>query len=422
MIRMIRFVAILIACAATAAGQCSVPAVDVTLPPTTRADTGDSLLITSFFTTKDTKGSIALTNLEGVSSWTYCHNAEHTFMTRALPGGDLLVISNVDYKNYTVAEIDMSGNTLASLTEGEANAQLAKLGAQSIIDFNHEARQLPNGYIMAIAHNEQLSTTAQGGTPQNPVDIMGDEILVLDTNWRVVWTWNAFDFLPVSRAAVLGERCKACSQGNSSGCCPVTLATKANDWLHGNSLAYDSTDGNIIMSLRNQDWVIKIDYEDGAGNGQILWTLGNEATINPMTEINLPGIPSPWFSGQHDVEVWTNDSPKLLTLFDNGNTRHSTDKSATSRGQVLSLDEAAMTASLETNIVFPFYSSGYGTSQILDNGNYWWQAGAAAGKYSDYPTQGLEYVPAGFGGIEAYAIEFADSAYRSFRLDSSSGF
>jgi hypothetical protein len=107
----------------------------------------------------------------------------------------------------------------------------------------------------------------------------------------------------------------------------------------------------------------------------MIWVLGNQGNF---TMKNTPGIPSPWFSHQHDVEVWTNENPKQLTLFDNGNTRHATDPSADSRGQALTIDETALTVDIHTNVDFSFYSSGYGTSQILDNGNYWWQAGAGA--------------------------------------------
>ena len=395
--------------------RCTVPAAKVVLQPTKNADTGESLLMTSFFTTKGTKGCVALTDLQGVPSWSYCQPGQ-LFMTRAVPGGTILVITNTDYTNYAVQEVNLAGTTVNTITESSANSQLAALSQQSIIDFNHEAMRLPNGYTAVIAHNEALYTNVQGGTPQDPVDIMGDEILVLDTNWNIVWTWNAFDWLPVSRTAILGETCHPCAQTQTGACCPVTLAPKANDWLHGNSLAYDSTDGNLIMSLRSQDWVIKIDYANGAGDGHLLWTLGYQGDF---AMINTPNVPSPWFSHQHDVEVWVNENPKQLTLFDNGNTRRATDPTADSRGQALTIDETALTVDIHTNVDFSFYSSGYGTSQILDNGNYWWQAGAAPGPDN---TRTFEYKPSGYAGIDSFAIQFADTAYRSFRLDSTSGF
>jgi hypothetical protein len=372
--------------------------------------------MTSFFTTDVVKGCAALTNLQGVPSWSYCILGAHMFMTRAVPGGTVLLISNANFTDYTVSEINLAGTTLNSITEASAKAQLANLGQQTIIDFNHEAMRLPNGYTAVIAHNEALYTDVQGGTPQNPVDIMGDEVLVLDTNWNIVWTWNAFDWLPVSRPAPLGETCHPCANNETGSCCPITLAPIANDWLHSNSLAYDSTDGSLIMSVRNQDYIIKINYANGTGDGSVLWYLGYG---QDFTMIDTPNIPSPWFSHQHDVEVWVNENPKELTLFDNGNTRQATNPDATSRGQVLSLNDTALTVDIHTNVNFPFYASGYGTSQILDNGNYWWQAGAAPAPDN---TRGFEYVPSGYTGITAYSIQFADTAYRSFRLDPSSGF
>jgi len=247
---------------------------------------------------------------------------------------------------------------------------------------------------------------------------MGDEVLVLDTNWNLVWSWNAFDFLPVTRAAILGETCKPCAQIDAGGCCPITLASVANDWLHGNSLAYDSSDGNLIMSLRSQDWVIKIAYQDGAGDGHLVWKLGYQGDF---TMINTPNIPSPWFSHQHDAEVQATANPKLIMLFDNGNTRRSTDPTANSRGQVLSINEQTLAADIYLNENFSFYSSAYGTAQLLDNGNYWWQAGVANGPNVPDPTRSIEYVPFGFTGSTAFSIQFADTAYRSFRLTSLSG-
>ena len=403
---------------ASAQSPCTVPAANVAYQPDKSADTGDSLILTSFFTNKANKACVALTNLQGVPSWSYCQGA-NLFMTRPVPGGNILLITDQTYTDYTVTEMNMSGAVVNSITEAKANTQLAAMGKQQIIDFNHEAVRLPNGYTAIIAHNERLFANEQGGTPQNPVDVMGDEILVLNTDWNIVWTWNAFDWLPVSRAAILGETCHPCLDVATGACCPITLASQANDWLHGNSLAFDPADGGLIMSLRSQDWIVKINYENGKGNGHLLWKLGNDGNF---TMVNTPNIPSPWFSHQHDVEVQGNGNPLILTLFDNGNTRHATDPTADSRGQVLTIDEKAVTADIRTNVDFPFYSSGYGTSQTLDNGNYWWQAGAVGGQTGTDPTRSSEYVPSGYTGTAAYAIQFADTAYRSFRLNSASGF
>jgi len=165
--------------------------------------------------------------------------------------------------------------------------------------------------------------------------------------------------------------------------------------------------------VRDQDWVVKLAYQNGAGDGHLVWTLGNQGDF---TMTNTPKIPSPWFSHQHDVEVLAAGSPKLLPLFDNGNTRYAKDPSAVSRGQVLSIDETKMTADIQINVDFSFYAGGFGTAQLLENGNYWWQAGGAGGGHAADPTQSTEYVPSGFTGVPAYSIWFADTSYRTFRL------
>ena len=61
----------------------------------------------------------------------------------------------------------------------------------------------PHGYIMVIGNSEYICTDCQGGTPTNPVDLLGDQIIVMDNNMNVVWTWDAFTFLDVNHPATL---------------------------------------------------------------------------------------------------------------------------------------------------------------------------------------------------------------------------
>jgi hypothetical protein len=124
--------------------RCKVPTQKVVQQPTKKADTGDGLIMTSFFSTKQAKQCVGLTNLQGDPAWSYCTGG-NLFMTRAVTGGTVLLISNNDFTDYTVSEINLAATTLNSLTEATANSELAALGQQQIIDFNHEAMRLPNG-------------------------------------------------------------------------------------------------------------------------------------------------------------------------------------------------------------------------------------------------------------------------------------
>ena len=88
-------------------------------------------------------------------------------------------------------------------------------------------------------------------------------------------------------------------------------------------------DGNILYSIRNQDWVIKIDYENGAGSGNVLWHLGNAGDFQIVSS-----DPSPWFSHQHDAN-FESDNVSFL-VFDDGNTRvRNQSGGQDSRGQLL---------------------------------------------------------------------------------------
>ena len=72
--------------------------------------------------------------------------------------------------------------------------------------------------------------------------------------------------------------------------------------------------------MRDQDWVLKIDYNDGQGTGNILWHLGYQGdfTLDEWLPIRMD-----WFYGQHDVNVVSQNSSGVfsLTLFDDGNNR-----------------------------------------------------------------------------------------------------
>ena len=158
------------------------------------------------------------------------------------------------------------------------------------------------------------------------------------------------------------------------------------DWLHANSIAWSPADGNLVVSLRSQDWVIKIDYANGTGDGHVVWRLGQggDFTVNSTD-------PSPWFSHQHDVR-YINDT--TLVLFDDGNTRHATDPSADSRGQEWSSTSRTMTATLVVNADLGNYSSFLGSAQMLPNGNLAFTSGVL-GPATNPSGQSIEVLPNG---------------------------
>jgi len=347
-------------------------------------------------------------------------------LTRPLAGGGILSVENDQAWSATATQaqflrqVDLAGNIVRETNIGVIQQQLlalgsvdggpcsaiptpAPVGSACIGAFHHDAIQsLPNGYTAALMDIEKIFPAGtQGDTSGLPVDIMGDMIVVLNSNWQVVWYWDAFDpagggngyaELPVSRTAPLKETCGA----SQSGCPPIQLlspghiASLAHDWLHGNAIYYwpapqdgNTTGGDFIFSARHQDFVFKLDYKDGAGTGNILWRMGPEVNgaSGDFAFNNIYNDPWEWFSHQHEVGM-ENGGAGPMTLFDNGNTRTNLTLGlgnncgpydCHSRGMALTVDESAKTVTPVLSLDLGGYSSAMGSAQLLSDGNYFFE-------------------------------------------------
>ncbi len=327
------------------------------------------------------------TDLQGNVNWYYdpvANNFAGDGPT-LLPGGNILMLgtplggtlTNIGGAD-TLREINLAGEPVRETNIYAVNAELAAMGKGPIDDFDHEAQLLPNGDIAVIATD--LRTINVNGTP---TQYRGAMIIVFNQNWQVTWVWDAFDWLSTSRLPTDGEG-------------PL-------DWIHANSIDYSPTDGDLLLSMRPQDWVIKIDYANGTGDGHIVWTLGQGGSF---TLIAPPGVTSPWFSHQHDVR-YVDDS--TILVFDDGNTRRLTDPNADSRGQEYVLNEQTMTATLVVNVDLGNYSFALGSAQLLPNGNLAFTSGIQGSP--PYFGQTIEVLP---NGTKTYVQQMSGPEYRSY--------
>lgn len=360
------------------------------------------------------------TDLAGNVVW-YLNSASNVFLTRVLPAGRFLVLADGansvnDMKRWQlVREVDLLGNTIRETNIGRIAEQLEahgiasdckKGGQQCVSGFHHELIRLPNGHWLALGGLERMMPAGTQGSKE-AVDVLGDLILDLDENLQLAWYWNSFDHMDIKRASLGNEKCKA--GPGSDGCTPVFLAAEANGWLHSNSLNY-VPGGDLIMSIPEQDWVVKIDYQDGKGTGKILWRLGKDGDFTVKSD-----EPYPWFSYQHDAGF--DPVTGLLVLIDDGHRRKDKYPNANNRGQAWKLDEANRTATLMMNVDLGVYSEAVGSAQPLSNGDYSWESGF------------IEPGPAGFARIHSVTTEtspdgkivaseqaYGALTYRSFRL------
>jgi len=280
--------------------------------------------------------------------------------------------------------------------------------------FYHDAIRLANGQTMVLGNVQRVFPAGTQGST-SPLDIIGALIVVLDRDFQVIGYWNAFDHactgtgcLDINRPG--DTECPANAQREpEAGCPPVLLLCPANDWLHANSLAYLAGDGDLLVSLRDQNWVIKLDYNNATGTGAILWRLGLGGDFNVT---GTTGRSYPWFSGQHDAG-FVDDAEQTFLVFDNGTTRYAK-QGGDSRGQVWNIDQTHMTASLQLNADLGAYSRSLGSAQLLQNGDYMFQAGNIQ-LGGNVTVQNTEVTPKATAVYQFQSIGPAPS-YRGWRL------
>jgi arylsulfate sulfotransferase len=338
---------------------------------------------------------IIATDTAGNLVWYYPYDLSQ--LTRVEEGGLFWGINqppSTDKATQIVRQWDLTGRTVRETNSARISEQVVAMGGPEVGGVHHEAIRLPDGNIAVLAGIEQIMTDVQGPGTYN---VLGDMIIVLDDDMQVIWFWNAFDHLDVRRKAILGQSCAA------GGCPTLFLTADANDWTHGNSITY-TPDGNLLLSMRHQDWVIKIHYANATGSGDILWRLGKDGDFRFISN-----DPWPWFSHQHDAEFDTDDY-SVLSIFDNGNTRFDFDKSAHSRGQLIRLDESHRTATLLLNADLGAYAFALGSAQPLEGGTYHFDVGWVL---ENAHSRGVE-VDA--NGRTVYTLDSATPVYRSMRM------
>lgn len=309
--------------------------------------------------------TVAVTDLAGNILWVYQPGSsipqgigEIADPIKLMPNGHFLInfstSGGADGVESVLQEVDLSGNVFWQMSAAELNQALAAATCAgcniTVVGTHHDFAMLPNGHLIVIASEQQ--TLPVNGYP-NPVLVTGDVLIDLDQNRKPVWVWSTFDHLDVNRH-------------------PMNFP----DWTHCNAIVYSPSDGDLILSSRHQSWVMKIDYNNGKGTGNILWKLGYQG------DFTLVGGTDPvdWFYAQHDANVSSTNSNGTfqMLMFDNGDNRV-LDSSGTicgtttpcaSRVPLLQLDETALTATIQwVDPLAPVYTFFGGSARLLANGN-----------------------------------------------------
>ncbi len=250
------------------------------------------------------------TDLQGNVIWTYSYAGSPANVItpiKLLPNGHFLLVLTVTSgpTNSIIPagtandarEIDLTGNTIHDLSMAALNQSLAAngFGGLNLFAFSRDFLALPNGHFVFLA--QMAKEVSQISGYPGTTNVAGDVLVDVDQNYRPDWVWNSFDHLDINRH-------------------PFQFPP---DWTHSDALLYSADDHDLLLSIRNQNWIVKIDYKDATGTGDILWRLGQGGDFKLVGAVD----PTDWFYAQHGMNFFSPNSSGMfqLGLIDDGDDR-----------------------------------------------------------------------------------------------------
>lgn len=159
----------------------------------------------------------------------------------------------------------------------------------------HDFIYLDDNHFIFCMYSPRVVHNIPGNIPQNS---LGTRVLsahlqeVIDD--KVVWEWQSVDYPAFYASSV---------EGNDY----TNTSAQWADYMHSNSICIDPQDNNLIISLRRQCSIIKIDRK----TGKLIWTLSgkdDDFGLNEQQQLKF----------QHFARIFHNaDGTKTITAYDN---------------------------------------------------------------------------------------------------------
>ncbi|MBX9889306.1 MAG: aryl-sulfate sulfotransferase [Flavobacteriaceae bacterium] len=246
-----------------------------------------------------------------------------------LPDGSLLRPGNANNTTFNaggkggvIEKIDWDGNVTWTYTISDA------LKCQ-----HHDVKALPNGNILIIAWESKTNAEAiaQGRNPNLvPSTVWSEQIIEIKptgtSGGTIVWEWHLWDHLVQDFDA---SKPNYGTVASSSELININYNASATnqDWIHLNSIDYNASLDQILVSSHsfNEVWIIDHSTTTGeaksheggnAGNGgDLIYRWGNSLAYNTGTTTQL--------YGQHNAYWIESGFPfeNQIMIFNNGNGR-----------------------------------------------------------------------------------------------------
>ncbi|MCH8829380.1 MAG: aryl-sulfate sulfotransferase [Planctomycetes bacterium] len=263
-------------------------------------------------------GYIIAVDAKGEVVWYF--RADHPIsVVKRLRNGHLLYMRQHRVHPWSaIVEIDMLGNVIKSwyaaarIRRGKGPRNAVPLAVDT---FHHDLLETPAGTFRTITTEvrrlRKYPVSETGPSLQmSPANVVGDVIVEFDRSGKILKKWKLLNLLDPQRIGY----------GSLShfwdGRCYRGFAKSGGtrDWSHANSLFHDPKTKSMIVSVRHQDAVVKIDEK----TNRIVWILANPHNWRGRWRRLLlkPIGPLKWPYHQHAPKI---TSAGTLLMYDNGN-------------------------------------------------------------------------------------------------------
>jgi hypothetical protein len=183
----------------------------------------------------------------------------------------------------------------------------------------------------------------------NGTNVLLDQLVELDAGGNVLWTWDTYDYLPLSWADPLQDTA-------------VINGTLVLDFAHCNDIQWDYQQNVVYLNSRHLDTFFKINMT----TGNIIWACGLHGNFT-LLDAGGNKVSSLWY-GSHDLKEV---EPDVFMMFDNDFHNLTNPNDAHSRILEITLDEQNMTARESWSWEAPqeYWSPYWGEADILPNGD-----------------------------------------------------
>jgi len=180
--------------------------------------------------------------------------------------------------------------------------------------------------------------------------VLYDKILEEDANGNILWSWDTYNFIPLSQAD------------------PFNITTVVDgqtviDLTHSNAIQWDYNNSIVYLNVRHTNTFYKINMTSGIP----IWACGQFGNFTLLNEQGTP-VTSLWYHS-HATEMV---APNVFAMFDNDFDNVTNPNNCHSRIIEVTVNEQNMTAWVSWSWEAPtqYWSPYWGKHDILPNGDH----------------------------------------------------